>query len=59
MGVVSHGYGELGGGGIVMVVGMPAGQSLEGWSHVRRCRSTCRVRGEDTDHTTFKVCRSG
>ena len=36
------------GTGMEVVVDRHAGQRQEGWSHVGRCRSTFRVRGEDT-----------
>ena len=39
------------GTGMEVVDGMHSWQSQGGWSHVGRCRSTCRVRGEDTDDT--------
>ena len=32
-----------------VVVGKHARKARKGWSHVERCRSTSRVRGEDTD----------
>ena len=38
------------GTGMGVVNGMHAGQSKEGWSYVGRCRSTSRVRFEDTDN---------
>ena len=34
-----------------VMVGKDAGQRQGGWSHVRRCRSTSRVRDENTDDT--------
>ena len=40
------------GAGMEVVVGRQAGQSPMGaWSHVGRCRSISRVRGEYTDYT--------
>ena len=51
MGVVSRNYGGLRGGRMEVVVGKPAGQSHWDLSHVERCRSTSRVRGDDTDIT--------
>ena len=51
MGVVSNGYGWLGEAGMEVEVGRHAGRSHEGCWHVRRCRSTSRVRGENTDDT--------
>ena len=46
MGVVSHGYGGLGGIWMYVVDGMHARQCQGGWSHVGRCRNTPRVRGD-------------
>ena len=55
-GRVSHGYGGLGVAGMKVVDGMHSGKSQGGWSHVGRCQSTFRVRGEDTDDTRSHLC---
>ena len=44
------------GTGVEVVVDMHAEQSQEGCWHVGRCRSTCLVRGEDTDDTRSHLC---
>ena len=49
------------GAGMELVFGMHAGQS-PAWSHVKRCQSTFRVRGDKLiipDHTTIQVHSSG
>ena len=59
--VVSHGYGRLVGAGMEVVDGMHAGRSQGCWSHVVRCRSTSRVRGDTLmtlDHTAIQVSSS-
>ena len=60
--VVSHGDGGLVGAGMDVVDGMCSGQSPEGWSHVGRCRSMSRVRGDTLmtpDHTAIHERGSG
>ena len=47
--VVCRGYGWLVARSDGLVDYVHAGQSEGGWSHVGRCRSASRVRGEDTD----------
>ena len=50
------------GTGMEVVDGMHAGQSQGGWSHVCRCRSISRVRGDTLmiqDNTAVKVRSSG
>ena len=49
--VVCRGYVGLGARSDGLVDYVHAGQSEGGWSNVGRCRSTSRVRGEDTDDT--------
>ena len=48
MGVVRHSYGGLVRAGIEVVAGRHTGQSQGGWTHVGRCQSSSRVRGDDT-----------
>ena len=55
MGVVSHGYGVLGGTGTEAVDRMHARQSQVGWSHGGRYRNTFPVLG-DTLMTTSSRC---
>ena len=50
VGVVSHGFGGLGGAGMEVLDGIHAGQSQGGLSHVERCRSTFRVQGDTRSH---------
>ena len=62
--VVSRGYGVLGGGRAAVVNGMHASLGQGGWSHVERCRSIYRVRGDTLvtpDHTLSRcvALRSG
>ena len=61
--VVCHDNSGLGVAGKEVVTGMQAGQSQGGLSHVGKCRSTSRVRGEYTDDTrhftAFQVRSSG
>ena len=50
------------GEGSKVVNDMHVGQSQQGWPHVRRCRSTIRVRGDTLmtpDHTVIQVHSSG
>ena len=45
-----------------VVDGMQAGKRQGGWSHVGRCRSTSRVRGDtlmNSDHAVVKMRSSG
>ena len=60
--VASYGYGGLSGGGMEVVNGIHARQSQRSWSHVVRCRSIFRVRGDALKtpyDTAVQVCRSG
>ena len=60
--VVCHGYYGLGWVGMEVVVGKHVGQSQGRLSHVGRCRSTSRVRGDTLmtpDHSAFQVRSSG
>ena len=48
--------------GMELTFGKHAGQSQGGYSHVERCHSTFRVRGDKLmipDHTTIQVRSSG
>ena len=58
IGVVSHGYGGLGGGRDGGGGWYACRTKLGGWSHVCRCRSTSRVRGDalmTPDRTVIQV----
>ena len=62
MGAVSHGYGGFGGGRDGGGGRHACGTKLGGWSHVRRCRSTSRVRYDTLmtpDNTAIQVRSSG
>ena len=58
----SHGYGGLDGGRDGAGVWYACGTKPGGYSHVERCHSTFRVRGDKLmipDHTTIQVRSSG